>query len=125
MAASGWGAITPKIEPAERTQILEEVAATFKGRPLEELRQEPEKLIPLATQGIRAAAGRRGLQISEADVLELAREVVARVGGLGFLAPLLRLDSGMSEIALNRTAPSGSSPRANRTRAFGYPPFPE
>ena len=105
MSASGWGAIVPQIEPAERAQILEEVAATFKGRPLEELRQEPEKLVPLATQGVLAAAGRRGLQIPEADVLALAREVVARVGGLGFLAPLLRLDSGMSEIALN---PDGS-----------------
>ena len=105
MPGSGWGAVIPTIDPAQRAQVIEEVAATFKGRPLEELRQDTEKLIPLATQGVLAAVGRRGLQIPEADVLELARAVVARVGGLGFLAPLLRLDSGMSEIALN---PDGS-----------------
>jgi pilus assembly protein CpaF len=102
---SGWGAIVPQIEPAQRTQIVEEVAETFKGRPLEELRQDTEKLVPLATQGVLASAGRLGIQIPETEVEDIAREVVARVGGLGFLAPLLRLDSGMSEIAIN---PDGS-----------------
>ena len=102
---SGWGAVVPQIEPAQGAQIIEEVAETFKGRPLDELRQDTEKLVPLATQGVLAAAGRLGIQISEAEIEVLAREVVARVGGLGFLAPLLRLESGMTEIAIN---PDGS-----------------
>jgi pilus assembly protein CpaF len=34
------------------------------------------------------------------DVEGIAREVIARVGGLGFLEPLLRTDSGLSEITV-------------------------
>jgi pilus assembly protein CpaF len=102
---SGWGAVVPQIEPAQRAQIIEEVAETFKGRPLEELRQDTEKLVPQAVQGVLAAAGRLGIQIPDNVIDVIAREVVARVGGLGFLAPLLRLESGLTEIAVN---PDGS-----------------
>jgi len=84
MPGSGWGAIVPKIEPAERAQVIEEVAATFKGRPLEELRQDTEKLVPLATQGVLAAAGRRGLQIPEADVLTSPAKWSPGWAALGF-----------------------------------------
>ena len=102
----GWGAVVPQqLEPDQRSRILEEVAETFKGRPLEELRQDTEKLVPLAIQGVLAAAGRLAIQIPEAEIETIAREVVARIGGLGFLAPLLRLDSGLTEIAIN---PDGS-----------------
>ena len=112
---SGWGAIVPQIEPAQRTQIVEEVAETFKGRPLEELRQDTEKLVPLATQGVLASAGRLGIQITETEIEDIAREVVARVGGLGFLAPLLRLDSddefarpihGLADMLFGGTGPA-------------------
>ena len=123
---SGWGAVVPQIEPAQRAQIIEEVAETFKGRPLDELRQDTEKLVPLATQGVLAAAGRLGIQISEAEIEVLAREVVARVGGLGFLAPLLRLESGMTEIAINPDGSVWVVPKGRTgLRAPGYPPNPE
>jgi len=103
--SGGWGAIIPQLEAEQRTRIVAEVAESFKGLPLADLRQEPEKLLPQAIQGVLAAASRLGVQIPEADVEQIAREVVARVGGLGFLAPFLRLDSGLSEIAVN---PDGS-----------------
>jgi len=105
MTKSGWSAIVAKIDPEQRAQIIDEVAESFKGRPLEELRQETEKLVPDAVQRVMAAATHRDLQIPESDVEAIAREAVARVGGLGFLAPLLRLDSGLTEIAVN---PDGS-----------------
>jgi pilus assembly protein CpaF len=105
MSQSGWGAIVPKLEIEQRSQIIEEVAETFKGMPLAELRQETEKLLPQTIKGVLAAAARRSVQIPEKDVEAIAREVVARVGGLGFLAPFLRLDSGLTEIAVN---PDGS-----------------
>lgn len=101
----GWASIIPQVDAEQRQQIVEEVAASFRGRPLSELRQDAERLVPQAIQGVLAAASRLGLQIPEMEVEELARQVVARVGGLGFLAPLLRLDSGLSEIAVN---PDGS-----------------
>jgi pilus assembly protein CpaF len=41
-----------------------------------------------------------GLQASSDQVHEIARDVVARVGGLGFLEPLLRIDANLSEIAV-------------------------
>ena len=105
MSQSGWGAIVPKLEIDQRSQIIEEVAETFKGMPLAELRQETEKLLPQTIKGVLAAAARRSVRIPEKDVEAIAREVVARVGGLGFLAPFLRLDSGLTEIAVN---PDGS-----------------
>lgn len=105
MPKTGWGAIVPQIEPEQRAGIIDEVAESFKGRPLEELRQDAEKLVPLAVQGVLAAASRLGIQVPDGEVEAIARQVVARVGGLGFLAPLLRLDSGLSEIAVN---PDGS-----------------
>jgi pilus assembly protein CpaF len=105
MPKSGWNAIVPQIEPKQRAKLIEEVAETFKGRPLEELRQDTEKLVPQAVQGVLAAAAHMGIQIPEGEIETIAREVVARIGGLGFLAPLLRLDSGLTEIAVN---PDGS-----------------
>ncbi len=105
MAAGGWGAIVSRLDPEQRARIIDEVAETFKGMPLSELRQETEKLLPQAMKGVLAAAQRMSVQIPDKEMDAIAREVVARVGGLGFLAPLLRLDSGLTEIAVN---PDGS-----------------
>ena len=68
MPKTGWGAVVPEIEPAQRAQIIDDVAGTFKGRPLEELRQDTEKLVPLAVQGVLSSAGRLGIQIPEAEI---------------------------------------------------------
>ncbi len=105
MAKTGWGSVVPQIDPEQRSRLIDAVAETFKGRPLEELRQDTEKLLPQSVQGVLAAAARMSIQIPEGEVEKIAREVVARVGGLGFLAPFLRLDSGLTEIAVN---PDGS-----------------
>lgn len=102
---TGWGSIVPQIDLEQRAKIIDEVAETFKGHPLEELRQDTEKLVPRGVQRVLTTASRLGLQIPEGDVDAIAREAVARVGGLGFLAPLLRLDSNLTEIAVN---PDGS-----------------
>ncbi len=100
-----WGALVSQIEPPERARIVEEVAESFRGMKLEQLRAEPEKLLPQAVKGVVSAAQRLNVQIPETEVDAIAREVVARVGGLGFLAPFLRLDSHLTEIAVN---PDGS-----------------
>ncbi len=102
---NGWGAIVSEMDPGARARLIEEVAEGFRGLQLDELRQEPEKLIPQAVKGVIASAQHMSLQVPEADIHSIAREVVARVGGLGFLAPLLRLESGLTEIAIN---PDGS-----------------
>lgn len=101
----GWNVLAPQIEPVQREQIINEVTQTFKGRPLAELRQDHEKLFQNTLPLVRAVVQRMALQAGEPEIAEVAREVVARVGGLGFLEPLLHVDSGYSEISVN---PDGS-----------------
>jgi pilus assembly protein CpaF len=99
--SNSWSNLVPTIEPEQRSRIIEEVSQAFKGRSLTELRQDHEKLIQQALPLTRAVIQHLSLQAGEAEIQELAREVAARVGGLGFLEPLLRLDSGYTEIAVN------------------------
>jgi len=105
VGAEGWGAIVSQLDSEQRARIIDEVAETFKGMPLSELRQEAERLLPQAMKGVLAAAQRMSVKIPDKEMDAIAREVVARVGGLGFLAPLLRLDRGLTEVAVN---PDGS-----------------
>jgi len=97
---SGWNAVVPTLEPEQRARIVEEVSQTFRGMPLSELRGDREKLVNRTIPMIRAILGRYAIHASPEAISEMAREVVAHVGGLGFLEPLLRLDSGYSEIAV-------------------------
>ena len=64
------------------------------------MRGDKEKLIARVTPLVQSAISRMGLQVSSDQAYGLARDVVARVGGLGFLEPLLRIDAELSEIAV-------------------------
>ena len=97
--AKGWS--VPKVSEEQRTQIIAEITGMFKGRPLAELRQKSDELLQQTLPLVNSVLQRMGLQAGEAEIDAIARDVVARIGGLGFLEPLLRLDSGYTEIAVN------------------------
>ena len=97
---SGWDAVIPKISDDERKKVVEEVASQLNDMSLSEMRGDREKLVLRVVPMVSSVVGRYGLQVSPDIVQEIAREVVARVGGLGFLEPLLRIDSNLSEIAI-------------------------
>lgn len=99
-AIAGWGASLPALSEEQKNAIIEEVAASFQDLSLKELRGEREKLIAKAMPLIQQILSRTGAYATQDEINELARAVVARVGGLGFLEPLLRTDSGLSEVAL-------------------------
>jgi len=95
-----WNMIIPPLAPEQRERIVESVCNSLKGVPLAELRSR-EVIFPRAVQGVQNELVRMGLQDHPDDMQMIAREVAARVGGLGFLEAMLRLDSGYSEIAIN------------------------
>lgn len=97
---SGWGAALPELAAENRARIIEEVSSQFQGLSLSELRGDREKLVVRAIPLINTCLSRTGLQASPNEIDGIAREIVARVGGLGFLEPLLRTDSGLSEVTL-------------------------
>ncbi|MCX6068149.1 MAG: hypothetical protein NT121_20765, partial [Chloroflexi bacterium] len=99
-----WNMLIAPLAPEQRLQIVEAVCASLKGIPLAELRNR-ELVYPRALQGVQNEITRMALQAPADDLEAIARNVAARVGGLGFLEPMLRLDSGYSEIAVN---PNGS-----------------
>ncbi len=97
---SGWGAALPELAAENRARIIEEVSSQFQGLSLSELRGDREKLVIRAIPLINTCLSRTGLQASPNEIDGIARDIVARVGGLGFLEPLLRTDSGLSEVTL-------------------------
>jgi pilus assembly protein CpaF len=101
----GWNSVIPSLGEADRKKIVEEVSGQLKTLSIGEMRGDREKLIGRVAPLVQSAISRLGLQAASEQTLELAREIVARVGGLGFLEPLLRIDAGLSEIAVT---PDGS-----------------
>lgn len=97
---SGWSSIVPQISAEDRSAVVESVAATFKGKSLAEMRGDKEQLVAGTIPLVQQALSKAGLNVGHDEVQAIAREVVARIGGLGFLEPLLRIDSGISEIAV-------------------------
>lgn len=97
---SGWGSVVPTIDAEERIQIIEKVAGEFKGRSLAEMRGNKEELVGETIPMVQTALSRASLMVSPDEIQAIAREVVARIGGLGFLEPMLRIESGISEIAV-------------------------
>jgi len=98
--ATGWGASLPTISDDQRNAIVSEVSSHFQDLSLKELRGERDKLIAKAMPLIQSVLSRTGMYATTEDVDAIARAVVARVGGLGFLEPLLRTESGLSEVTL-------------------------
>jgi pilus assembly protein CpaF len=97
---TGWSDVVTFIDEDTRKTIIDQVGAEFQGLSLTEIRGDREKLISRAIQLIQTQLNRMGLQAAPDDVHSMAQKVVARIGGLGFLEPLLRADSNLSEIAV-------------------------
>ena len=98
MSISAWGATLNQIDDVDRKRVVDEVAGQFSSMSLTEMRSDREKLLSRIVPQVQNTLNRLGLQTM--DVEGIAREVIARVGGLGFLEPLLRTDSGLSEITV-------------------------
>jgi pilus assembly protein CpaF len=98
MSISAWGATLNQIDDVDRKRVVDEVAGQFSSMSLTEMRSDREKLLSRIVPQVQNTLNRLGLQTI--DVEGIAREVIARVGGLGFLEPLLRTDSGLSEITV-------------------------
>jgi pilus assembly protein CpaF len=88
------------LNETDRKHIVEDAAGQLSNLSLAEMRSDREKLTARVHPIVQAAASRMGLQLDVNQALEISREVVARVGGLGFLEPLLRIDANLSEITL-------------------------
>jgi pilus assembly protein CpaF len=100
-----WVDLAPGISRAQQQELVEAALQQLGGLPLSSLRDRSQ-LAAHAANALGAAAGRTGLLIPAALQAELAGQVVARCGGLGFLNDLLPpARSDLSEIALN---PDGS-----------------
>jgi pilus assembly protein CpaF len=97
---TGWTSVVPQLIPEERAGIIDEVSTQFQGLSLSEMRGDREKLVARAIPLITSSLNHFALQASSDEVQAMAREIVARVGGLGFLEPLLRADSQLSEVTV-------------------------
>jgi pilus assembly protein CpaF len=82
----------------DRRLVVEEVSAQFQSMSLAEMRADREKLVARVVAKVQSALTRRGLRGDEAE--DIAREIAAHIGGLGFLEPLLRVDANLSEIVV-------------------------
>ena len=95
-----WTNLVPSLTDTDRKRVIEDVAGQLEKLSLSEMRGDREKLLARVLPLIQSAISRLALQVSPDQAMEIAREVVARVGGLGFLEPLLRTDSNLSEISV-------------------------
>ena len=95
-----WDSVVPPFSAADRARVIEEVAGQLQNLSLAEMRGEREKLVGRVVPLVQSVVSKFGLQASSDQVHEIARDVVARVGGLGFLEPLLRVDANISEVAV-------------------------
>ena len=95
-----WDSVIPSLEETDRKKIIEEVSGQLATLSIGEMRGDREKLIVRVTPLVQSAISRLGMQATPTQAYDLARDVVARVGGLGFLEPLLRIDAELSEIAV-------------------------
>ena len=97
---TGWTSVVPQLSAEERAGIIDEVSTQFQGLSLSEMRGDREKLVARAIPLITSSLNHFALQVSSDEIQAMAREIVARVGGLGFLEPLLRADSQLSEVTV-------------------------
>jgi pilus assembly protein CpaF len=97
---NGWAAVIPTLDEALRTRIVDEVAGQLDDLSLKEMRGDREKLASRVAPLIQAALHRAGVSAAPQDVEAMTSAVIARVGGLGFLEPLLRVEAGLSEITM-------------------------
>ncbi|WKZ38310.1 MAG: ATPase, T2SS/T4P/T4SS family [Anaerolineales bacterium] len=96
--SAGWSTALEEITEADRKRIVDDVSGQLGAMSLSEMRGDREKLLARVMPLVQTTLNRIGLRTM--DIEGIAREVVARIGGLGFLEPLLRTDSGLSEITV-------------------------
>lgn len=96
--SAGWSVALEEITEADRKRVVEDVSGQLGAMSLSEMRGDREKLLARVMPLVQMTLNRLGLRTM--DIEGIAREVVARIGGLGFLEPLLRTDSGLSEITV-------------------------
>jgi pilus assembly protein CpaF len=96
-----WDSVVPPLNESDRQKVVDDVSAQLQNLSLAEMRGEREKLVGRVLPLVTSAISKFGLQASSDQALGIARDVVARVGGLGFLEPLLRIDANLSEIAVS------------------------
>jgi pilus assembly protein CpaF len=96
--SAGWSVALEEITEADRKRVVEDVSGQLGAMSLSEMRGDREKLLARVMPLVQTTLNRLGLRTM--DIEGIAREVVARIGGLGFLEPLLRTDSGLSEITV-------------------------
>lgn len=92
--------MTPVMSPDQRKNIVQEAIRAFEGTGLQEIRGSREKLAGRAQTTISAVIQRMNIQVSSDDIAKMVQEVVAHIGGLGVLEPLLRPGAGLSEIVV-------------------------
>ncbi|MBI1793387.1 MAG: CpaF family protein [Chloroflexi bacterium] len=95
-----WVSVAAPLDEADRKRVVADVASQLQDLSLAEMRGDREKLIARVAPLVQSSLSRLGLQTPPEQALEISREVVARVGGLGFLEPFLRLDANLSEIVV-------------------------
>ena len=108
-----WESVVAPFSDSDRARVIEDVASQLQKLSLAEMRGEREKLVGRVVPLVLSVVSKFGLQASADQVYEIARDVVARVGGLGFLEPLLRIDANLSEIAVTPNE-SRCTPSRNR-----------
>lgn len=100
-----WGAVLTTATPAHKAQAMAEAVESLKHLPLT-LTREPAALSAQARVALSASARTLGINLTPEEQEALVQQVIARIGGMGFLHALLppaRTD--LSEIAVN---PDGS-----------------
>ena len=96
-----WANLMQSLTPGEQHTLVEKTVKDLQGLPLETIRDRA-KLTSQAVNAITMAASRSGYMVPSALSAVLVQQVVARIGGLGFLNDLLPpVRTDLSEIALN------------------------
>ena len=96
-----WANLMQSLTPGEQQTLVEQAVQDLQGLPLDAIRDRT-KLTTHAAGAITMEASRLGYMIPSALSAVLVQQVVARIGGLGFLNDLLPpVRRDLSEIALN------------------------
>jgi pilus assembly protein CpaF len=103
-----WGnLVVDNSTPSKKQAVLEDAVERLKDLSVSVIRGDKAALANEVNTALVAAARKAGLTLSASDLAELTAQVIARVGGLGFLHSLIyhRAAGPLSEIAVN---PDGS-----------------
>lgn len=95
-----WARVTNAATPEQQAQMLAEAAHELAKLPPDELKVRAN-VLARAQAALNAQAGRLNVVLSPDTAQELARQIAAKLGGLGFLHDLIYERQDLSEIAVN------------------------